>query len=331
MTCSLPIVALPYYEVGECLGEFLAETQGRAMTLRPEPTNDVDALAIRAYDWQGRHVGYVASSDLSVCWQALHGSGRHSLRGHVVAVNAEHKCVVFECHVEVLGEVEELYPIIPYLEWSYTGPVLKPTQEMVTLEYMTDEIDERLDEQERWGDAEHEDFLMLTNRFCSLSKYDLSSEMADYRRRLCLRLMDTKDDSFLPLVDELTLAFGRTGRETHGGAVLDYWMRVLSDSKTVKGLYGCRHDYDESAVRAELERFPEGMYNVWVENRERFVTRLLYLHVPRRVLWQFVSGIAFLELKKTEALLAEKKAVAERKPLNVILTGEHAQYIENGN
>ena len=53
---KLHIVALPYYEAGKCLSEFLTEAQGRAMTLRPDPANDVDVNAICAYDWQGRHV-----------------------------------------------------------------------------------------------------------------------------------------------------------------------------------------------------------------------------------------------------------------------------------
>ena len=92
------------------------------MTLRPEPKNIVDALAIRAYDWQGRHVGYVASHDLQEAWQTLHGSGRHSLRGRVCEVNAEHKCVVFECQVETLGDVEDLYPSAPYLRSTAQKP-----------------------------------------------------------------------------------------------------------------------------------------------------------------------------------------------------------------
>jgi hypothetical protein len=33
------------------------------MTLRPDPANDFDVLAVCAYDWQGRHVGYVALED----------------------------------------------------------------------------------------------------------------------------------------------------------------------------------------------------------------------------------------------------------------------------
>ena len=76
------IVALPYYDVKECLGEFLAEAMGRAMTLRPDPANDVDAKAICAYDWEGRHAGYVAAYDLKEAWQTLRGSGRKSLRGN---------------------------------------------------------------------------------------------------------------------------------------------------------------------------------------------------------------------------------------------------------
>lgn len=295
LTCKLRIVALPYYEAGECLSEFLAEALGRAMTLRPEPTNEFDVNAIRAYDWQGRHVGYVASHDLQEAWQTLHGSGRHSLRGHIVEVNAEHKCVVFECQVATLGDVEDLYPSAPYLEWAYNGPVLKPTQEMLTLEYMMDEINERLDEYDRWDEAERVDFVKLATRFSALSKYDLSGEMSDYRRRLCLRLMETNDEAFMLLIEELKMAYGRTGRESQGGEVLDYWMRMLSESKVVRSLLVHRHEYDIESIREQLEMFPKSMYQEWLENRERFVTKLLYMHIPRPVLWQFVSGIAFYE------------------------------------
>ena len=293
--CRLHIVALPYYEAGTCLGEFLAEALGRVMTLRPEPTNEMDMNAICAYDWQGRHVGYVAHREQAVAYQALRGSGRRSLRGRVCEVNAERKCVVFECQVETLGVAEELYPQTPYMDWTYSGPVLKPTQVMVTLDYMMDEISERLDEREGWTAAEREDFTALTMRFCGLSKFDLSGEMSDYRRRLCLRLMQTEDEVLLPLVEELKMAYGRAGRETHGGEVLDYWMRVLSEPQMVLPLLVHRQEYDLERIHAQLEAFPEAMYQEWLENRERFVTKLLYRHIPREVLWRLVSGIAFYE------------------------------------
>ena len=301
-TCSLHIVALPYYDVGDCLGDFFAEAVGRAMTLRPEPTNDCDARAIQAFDWQGRHVGYVASHDLLEAWRALRGSGRHSLRGKVSDLNVEHKCVVFECKVETIGDDATLYPESPFLEWHYSGPVMKPTKEMVKLEYMTDEISERLDEHDSWTAEERDDFMKLGGRFCEVTKYDLSGDMADYRCRLILRMLALKDENLTPLVEELKMACGRAGRESHEGDVLSYWMKVLSDSSVTRTLLKNRRKYDVDVVRRELQQFPESMYEEWLDNREHFVAKLLYMHIPRTTLWQLVSGIAFVEITTAEMI-----------------------------
>ena len=301
-TCSLHIVALPYYEVGDSLGDFFAEANGRAMTLRPEPTNDYDAKAIQAFDWQGRHVGYVASHDLLEAWQSLRGSGRHSLRGKICDLNVEHKCIVFECKVETISDALNLYPESPFMEWHYSGPVMKPTKEMVKLEYMMDEISERLDEYDSWTVEECDDFMKLGGRFCEVTKYDLSGDMADYRCRLILRILGLKDEKLKPLVEELEMAYGRTGRESHEGDVLSYWMKVLSDPAVNRTLLKKRHNYDIDVVRQELQQFPESMYEEWLDNREHFVSKLLYMHIPRTVLWQLVSGIAFVELTTAEMI-----------------------------
>ena len=305
---KLHIVALPYYEARECLSEFLAEAQGRAMTLRPDPANDVDEHAICAYDWQGRHVGFVARHDLEDALQTLRGSGRRSLRGHICEVIADHKCVVFECNVKTLGDVVSLYPEAHYLEWNYTGPVLNPTQEMATLDYMMDEIRERLDERESWSDAELDDFVALCMRFCSLSKYDLSGEMSDYRHHLYLRLIETKDERLCPLVSELKMTYGRAGRESHGGDVMDYWMRVLSDIKIVRPLLVHWQEYDLENIHKQLLQFPGAMYEEWLENRDSFVTKLLYMHIPREVLWKFISGIAFHDTMTARIKAREEEA-----------------------
>ena len=61
-------------------------------------------------------------------------------------------------------------------------------------------------------------------------------------------------------------------------------------------------------VHEQLLAFPEAMYEEWLENRERFVTKLLYMHIPREVLWRFISGIAFYE-----AMTARNKAISEEK------------------
>ena len=321
----LRIVALPFYEVGDCLSEFFAEAMSRAMTLRPEPMNEFDENAICAYDWQGRMVGYVARHDQKEAWQVLRGSGRRSLRGHVCEVIADHKCVVFECCVETLGEVPDLYPQGIFNEWVYTGPVLRPTQEMVTLEYMMDEISERLDEYKGWSDEEWADFKTLTAKFCLLSRYDLSGDMSDYRRSLCLRLLSIEDSRFSELIEELKMAFGRAGREVHGGEVLDYWMRIVSEPKTIKPLLAYRHEYDIEKVHKELEMFPESMFELWLEKKEYFVTKLLYMHIPRQVLWRLISGIAFYEAVAAR-IKEQKKQAAETVPADgeeMVLKGKN--------
>ena len=199
------------------------------------------------------------------------------------------------------------------------------------MEYMMDEISERLDEYGRWDEAERVDFVKLATRFSALSKYDLSGEMSDYRRRLCLRLMETNDETFMLLIEELKMAYGRTGRESQGGEVLDYWMRMLSDSKVVRSLLVHRHEYDIESIREQLEMFPKSMYQEWLENRERFVTKLLYMHIPRPVLWQFVSGIAFYEAVTARMALetaAAQVANGESVESPVFLSGAKGQKID---
>jgi hypothetical protein len=147
-----------------------------------------------------------------------------------------------------------------------------------------------------------------------MSRYDLSGEMSDFRRRLCLKLIDIAGSRFDGLVENLKMAFGRTGREVHGGEVLCYWMHIISEPKTIKPLLACRHEYDVEKVRRELEAFPESMFERWLENKEHFMARLLYMHIPRRVLWQLVSGIAFYEAVKTCELVQndEYEIIVER-------------------
>ena len=292
---ELNIVALPYYEVGACLDEFMSEVVGRALTLRPEPTNEVDALAIRAYDWQGRHVGYVANHSKEQAWKLLIGSGRSSLRGTAVAANVEHKCVVFQCKVETVGTVKQLYPEKPFTDWHYTGPVLKPTQERKKLDYMTQELMDCLDERPTWDDRQQQDFIALLEQFCTLSQHDISADMASYRRRLYLRLKGCNNAQLKRLADELRMSVGRMGRSLHGGAVCQYWMDILLRPDTHPDLLPNVKGYDVEAVRSQLETFPEGLYDLWQKNHRQFIQRLFYMQIPHRVLWPFVSGIAFVE------------------------------------
>ena len=79
---QLHIVGIPYRkDIAGHVSEFLAEAPGHAMTIRPQNGNDHDKTAIRAYDWQGRFVGFVSQKDLPIAWGAFRDSGKKSLRG----------------------------------------------------------------------------------------------------------------------------------------------------------------------------------------------------------------------------------------------------------
>ena len=135
--------------------------------------------------------------------------------------------------------------------------------------------------------------------------------MNNYRRRLIVELRDSKLDGLNEVTEELEMAFGRTGRETMGGEVLDFWMNQMQSTGTIRQLAVHRHEYDVTAIEHELEQFPESMYYVWKENRDLFVSKILYLHIPREALWRLVSGIAYVEMVRPTARCIDISAVSK--------------------
>jgi hypothetical protein len=280
------------------MDEFLGQAVGKVVTLRPQPSNEVDALAIRAYDWTGRHVGYVAKAELPTAWNILRSLGRHSVRGRAAVVDTEHHCVVVECVAEVSDEPAELYPRADFLSWNYDGPVLPKTDEQERLEYLMDEIEDRLEEYDGWNDDDMYDFFQLVQRFIELSKFDLSAEMSDYRVRLADTLRSKGIDD---LSGELDREASHAGRESRCGEVLEYWMKMLSKHDIARRMMVHADEYNRELVKQQLESFPQGMYQEWLADRQYFVSRLLYNHIPREVLWNFVSGIVYVSLTETQS------------------------------
>jgi hypothetical protein len=213
----------------------------------------------------------------------------------------------FECVVKgYKGPATDLYPQKMFLDWKYTGPVLDIPEEFDNLLYMRDEIIDRLAEREEWDDDDERYFIELAKRFAANLKYDISGEMSDYRCRLIEMLTELGDGRLQEVIDELKMSGGRTGRETTCGRVLEFWKEQMQSAETRKHLMvHCRH-YDVKQVEKELEQFPEELYFVWKANPERFVSKLYYRHIPREVIWRFVSGIAFVEMMNACAKKAEK-------------------------
>ena len=297
---QLKIVGLPFSkDLNGQIDKFLAEVVGRCVKLWPHRGNDNDKHAIRVYDWLDRCVGYVASSDLPYAWWALHCCGKPTIKGEIVAADTEHKCLCFEAIVEGYdGQKADLYPQQPFLDWKYSGPVLRITDELDHLQYMMTDIDERLDEQSTWTDTDKACFERVVDDFAQKSKLDISSDMQAYRERLAARIQKMNLAAADRLVGNLRRASARTGRETAAGEVYDYWMQMVSCAETRKHLMVNHSRYDVGKIESELKLFPESMYEDWVENRSLFVSRMYYQRIPRTAIWNFISGLAFVELMK---------------------------------
>ncbi|MBR6853618.1 MAG: hypothetical protein IKM78_06930 [Prevotella sp.] len=254
------------------------------------------------YDWLDRCVGYVASSDLPYAWWALHCCGKPTIKGTIVDTDKEHHCLFFEAIVEGYdGQKADLYPQQPFLDWKYSGPVLRITDELDHLQYMMTDIDERLDEQPTWTDTDKACFERVVDVFAQKSILDISGDMQAYRERLAARIQKMNLDASAKLVGKLRRASAHTGRETAAGKVYDYWMQMVSCAETRKHLMVNHSRYDVGKIESELKLFPESMYEDWVENRSLFVSRMFYQRIPRNAIWLFISGIAFVEMMKNGA------------------------------
>jgi len=302
-TFDLHIVALPYLDLKpwfeasdtERIAAFYDEAMGRTFTFRVSEANNVDVKAVIAYDWKGRRVGYVKDSERMMALAMMSHSGRKSLRGRVAVVNAEHKCLTVEVQSDWDGKLFEMGLDETFLKWHYSGPMMKETEEMESLCFMMDEIDERLEEMELWTETDWADFHDLMENFCRVTKLDISAEMINYRKQLTRKL---EEKGMKELAFKVELENGRAGSGSKAGDVKDYWLHLLTSQGKGSRLYAEREKYCVADIENELKEFPDNLYNTWVNKSEQFVAKVYYMHIPKQVLWGFLSGIAFVEMMR---------------------------------
>ena len=300
---DLHIVALPYLDLKpwfeasdtERIAAFYDEAMGRTFTFRVSEANNVDVKAVIAYDWKGRRVGYVKDNERMMALAMMSHSGRKSLRGRVAVVNAEHKCLTVEVQSDWDGKQFEMGLDETFLKWHYSGPMMKETEEMESLCFMMDEIDERLEEMELWTETDWADFHDLMENFCRVTKLDISAEMINYRKQLTRKL---EEMGMKELALKVELENGHAGRESKEGDVNDYWLHLLTSQGKGNPLYAEREKYCVADIENELKEFPDNLYNTWVNKSDQFVSKAYYMHIPKQVLWGFLSGIAFVQMMR---------------------------------
>ena len=325
-TFDLHIVALPYLDLKpwfeasdtERIAAFYDEAMGRTFTFRVSEANNVDVKAVIAYDWKGRRVGYVKDNERMMALAMMSHSGRKSLRGRVAVVNAEHKCLTVEVQSDWDGKQFEMGLDETFLKWHYSGPMMKETEEMESLCFMMDEIDERLEEMELWTETDWADFHDLMENFCRVTKLDISAEMINYRKQLTRKL---EEKGMKELAFKVELENGHAGSGSNAGDVKDYWLHLLTSQGKGSPLYAEREKYCVADIENELMEFPDNLYNTWVNKSDQFVAKVYYMHIPKQVLWGFLSGIAFVEMMRggnqvASATIEEEKDLFTEEVIN---------------
>lgn len=135
--------------------------------------------------------------------------------------------------------------------------------------------------------------------FSSLSLLDISREMTQRRQAVAERIETLGvevEAEMLPSLERLgSVIGGQIGSEA---MTLERWLSMVADEEATKRLFSQVANDDVRKVIASLETFPAGLYRVWQNDRRHFLSRLYYASVPRCQLWQFLSGIVFVETAK---------------------------------
>lgn len=289
----LHIVALPYHDVKGCLDEFYAEAKGRYVKLRHEESNPYDSNAVMVFDWKIRRIGYVQSSECALALEMMRLSGKGNLRALVTEVNSEHNCLTVEVVSDWDGKQIALPQNYDYEGWVYSGPTMLKPQIMDEIYFEMDDIEDNIDSIVSEEDADY--VRALIEKFCMHTKYDISAEMIDFRKQLKKRL---EDKELYVEAEMVGREEGHAGRDVSEGEVKDFWMRILTSHDRKSSLYAEREKHDVNEIRKQLKAFPNGLYEIWVNSPDEFVSKAYYMHIPKLVLWKFMSGIAFVEMMR---------------------------------
>lgn len=176
-------------------------------------------------------------------------------------------------------------------KWQTPVPSLPVLKTMIEEEVLANEILSLLQ-----SDVLDDSLRQKLDRYLRLSAYDLSLETRQQRGQIA-RLLRSKPNAkeWKEELERLFSQCGTMGTQTFGGDVYLKWMSILTCADFAQafadGTMPQKAEVDEA-----LYNFPMKLWDVWEYHREYFVARLYYACIPRKVLWRFVSTLAFHEL-----------------------------------
>lgn len=286
------VVGLYHWDVRDRWKEYAAEAVGKQLTMQPQPENVKDPYAVRVRE--GRmHIGYVAVTDLDVIYQALRGSGKNRLRGVVVESNSDPAVLTVECEVERVDWDYEPFDNSVYQDWHYDGLALMP-KKLEQLQDLTDDIIDGLEQK-----SASDDLRPLVETLLESSLYDMSREMTRARYRIERLLSARKEPELKVFADNMRQHKGWLMCHDDRDRVARYLFVELPSQLQQKGLEHSHYTYDNrlSELKSQLTSFPYQLYDKFQCDPVDFLREVYYHHVPRRYLFQLLSGIVLMILK----------------------------------
>ena len=287
------VVGLYHWDVRDRWKEYATEAVGKQLTMQPQPENVKDPYAVRVRE--GRlHIGYVAVPDLDVVYQALKGSNKERLRGVVVASNSEPPVLTVECEVEKVDWNYDPFDDSVYQGWHYDGLPLMPRK----LEQLGDLTADLIDELEKYAQGEQEVISMVESLLAE-HLYDMSREMTRARYRIERLLAKSGDDELQGLARQTATAerYAHDARQSRPGGPLP--LSRPAPAAWQKGLEDSHYTYDNrlDELEQQLRAFPYQLYDKFLSDPVDFLREVYYKHVPRKYLFQLLSGIVLMILK----------------------------------
>lgn len=287
------VVGLYHWDVRDHWKKYAEGAVGKVLTMQPQPENVKDPYAVRVREGS-LHIGYVAVPDLDVVYQALKGFGRQRLKGVVVASNAEPPVLTVECDVEKVDWNYEPFDDSPYQGWHYDGLPLMPRK----MEQLGDLTADLIDELEVTPQGT-QTVTSLTESLLREHLYDMSREMTRARYRV-ERLLAASETPFLQ--QQAALLQQQKGMlMTHDNRdhVARYLFIELPRQLRKQGLEDSHYTYDNrlDELKSQLVAFPYQLYDKFLADPVDFLREVYYKHVPRKYLFQLLSGIILMILK----------------------------------
>ena len=311
------VVGLYHWDVRDHWKEYAAGAVGRQLVLQPQPENVKDPYAVRARE--GRlHVGYVAVPDLDAVYQALQGSGKSRLRGVVVETSPEPPVLTVECEVERVVWDYEPFDDSIYADWHYDGLSLMPRR-LEQLEDLTVDLIDALE-------STSADLRPLVEQLLECCLYDVSREMTRARYRIERLLATREEPEMQDLARRLRQQKGMLMRHESRDRVARYLFLDLPQELLRKGLEESHYTYDNrlDELERQLRAFPYQLYDKFLCDPVDFLREVYYHHVPRKYLFQLLSGIILMILKG-QVQIQRWGREGDTEPLDLIAFSETPQ------